>query len=642
MPYNAVTKDGIELNNIPDHLDQSSPELIQLVEDERRKRRQTEAQNTGITPEQKAEALAGVAGEMGSGERALVNFGAGVDQLWSGIKQITPGLTGPSDDDIRQKRVLNKALAKATETGAGADWMPSGGSAVQFAGEVLPTMLIPGGAVAGGARAAAQSGGLQLARRMLMGTPTRAGATMGAGTAALMPVTSGESRTGNMAMGLAGGALAPTALKAYRAARPFATKAGRANRRDAKAGGELIERLGEPDARHAADMIEGYTPTGAAAQIPSTTAERVRLAEGANASEASAKLGGIELGSRGALADEFAQLQRNKAAGTYRATQDALVDRDSVDALGGIRDAATAPMRGAAMESASRWSEVARPLGKHVEDLAKRSIAGSPERSLARHALAVLAENPNPDQLYLYHKLLSGKLSGPYQIGDEVSSMVKGANRETKALMKAIEDRLDEAGKSKALGDTPFTDYLGTYSGASRPVDSARAQADIFEAIAPVGGRLVGDHPQITPHTLNRVVDKFSHNDFGDKLEPAARGRVDDLIETLRRMEEPVATVKLGGTGGGGSQTAMQQALVSRAGSLLEGASGVPLLGEAARMAMRSANETLRRDIAGLMINPERAANAIRLKLMQNQPLSESETMIMAALGSMAGAAQNE
>ena len=631
MPYNAVTKDGIELNNIPDHITPDSPELKQIVAQERGRRKYEQIdKDSQITPEQ---AGARAAEGMGTGQRALANIGAGITNAWEGFKQVMPGVKSSSNEDLKQKRVLDKALAKSSETGIGADWMPSAGSALQFAGEVAPSLAIPAGAMTGvGAKM------LPRALQALVSTPTRAAMTGGAVAGALMPTVDDESRVMNTALGGAGGAVLPLAAKAYRYAKPRFSKQGRADINEARAGEELMNKIGEPEAAHAANMIENVPLTGAARDIPMTTAQRVRVAEGAAPTEASTRLAATELGTRGAMADEFGQLTRQQAAGVNTAADKAFGDRNLTGQLKDIRDAATGPQREAALKSASRWSEVGRPLNKEVDALMASSVPGSPQRGLATLAKKMLDENPTPEQLYLFRKLLAKKLDGPHMPGDDIAAIVKGADRETLGLMKAIDARLNQGAKSKTLGDKPWTDYLDTYVAESKPVTSARAQDDIYKAITPEGGRLVGESPQITRHTLDKAMQKFGKGRFGDKLDPAAQGRADDLLTTLQRMEEPMNTVKLGGTGGGGSQTTMQRALVERGGSVLETASGIPMLGTAARFMMQTADAALKRDLAGLMLDPTRAARAIRLKLAQNQPLTRVETELLAALGKSAGA----
>ena len=87
---------------------------------------------------------------MSTGQRALVNLGAGFDSAWQGVKQITPGLQGPTDAELHEKRERDQPRWPRPPKPASA---PIGcrapASALQFAGEAAPTLAIPGVGVGG-------------------------------------------------------------------------------------------------------------------------------------------------------------------------------------------------------------------------------------------------------------------------------------------------------------------------------------------------------------------------------------------------------------------------------------------------------------------------------------------------------------
>src|SRR5262245_11449107 len=75
------------------------------------------------------------------GERALINLGAGADTAWQGLRGLFGG--GLSDAEVKEKRATDAALANNSEAGG----------ALQFVGEVAPSLAIPGGAFVRGAQA---------------------------------------------------------------------------------------------------------------------------------------------------------------------------------------------------------------------------------------------------------------------------------------------------------------------------------------------------------------------------------------------------------------------------------------------------------------------------------------------------------
>ena len=153
MPYEIETKDGIVLQNIPDDVQPDDPRLKAMVAEERmgRRRRSPEFKAKLEADRKEMEKTYDPTVGMGTGEKVLANVGAGMSNLVEGVKQVLPGVKGPTDEELREKRARDEKLAEGTQTGLGADWMPRTGKVLQFAGEVAPTLAIPGGALARGA-----------------------------------------------------------------------------------------------------------------------------------------------------------------------------------------------------------------------------------------------------------------------------------------------------------------------------------------------------------------------------------------------------------------------------------------------------------------------------------------------------------
>ena len=294
---------------------------------------------------------------MGTGERALANLGAGFDAAWQGLKQVVPGMKGASDAEILEKRERDQALADATDTGVGADWMPSGGKLLQFAGETAPTLAIPGVGVGGRLAQTALTRALPRATQAAQAFARAAGtgATGGAAAGALQPTTSDESRLGNIVLGAAGGTVLPAAGAAWRAGRQLVSNmtrgggtrarassaargAGRrrrqrgAGRGSARPGEEISAPIG---ARHSRELAEASG---------SPTAARV---------ESSARRSGDTAGAW----DDFVGEQN---VARYNAFVDATREAPRLDARVAARDRYTDPVRTRALGDAAQdpWFHV--------------------------------------------------------------------------------------------------------------------------------------------------------------------------------------------------------------------------------------------------------------------------------------------
>ena len=536
-------------------------------------------------------------------ERVAVNLGAGFDTAWQGAKQLghMVGLgEGVSDEDLTESRRLKHEAAQT---------MP-GGSLVQLAGEIAPTAVLPVGA----------SGSLLKAALM--------GGAGGAAAGALQPVLSSESRLANTALGAAGGAAAPLAVAGVRKMLPLALGGGGALSAEQRAGKQLVKTLGEKDAATTAAKLSAPRTSAITGDIPLTTAEAA----------GDSRLARMELAARRNNPEIFSELGRRQNEAIYEAaTKRAGVEGTDqfLNIAKNARDVVSDPLREKALQQASKFSHVAQPLERDTADILSRTAKGSPANRVASHVQSVLETNPNPTQLYDLRKDLVRRLSGPTAIGDDLSAAVKGADRETMTLVRAIDARLDEAAARKAGSQTPWSDYLQTYSKHSPPVTSARAQQQINEAIGAPGRPLVGDAPETTRHVLRQALDKFSKNKFGSRLTPGAESRYDELLGFLQAKEEPMRAMKLGGTGGGGSQTAMQS-MIERV------ATGNPLSykRQALDFVRGQFRDATREELTMMAADPARAAAGIQAALQSGKPLSGSQQAFLAlARSSGAGAA---
>ena len=612
MPYNAVTKDGIELNNIPDHITPDSPELKQIVTQERSRLKWDQIdKDSRITPEQ---AGARAAEGMGTGQRALANIGAGMTNAWEGIKQVMPGMKGSSDEEINKKRVYDEALAKSSETGMGADWMPSAGKALQFVGQegvtALPALGV-GRAVLAAGRA------LPMATRMLSrGLPAAAleGAGAGAAAGGFAPVTSEESRGGNIALGAAGGAAAPAVIAGAR----MLPKAVRMLDPQHRAGRLIANDLGDEAANVAAQAERGMQNVPPSVRgIPRSMAEVTNNPQVAQ----------IERQSAIDQQPAWAQHREGQVAGTFDALEN--IARPDPAALGAIRDANTGPLRQAAMGAAGNDQFFQVPVAQEVARIANSASSANPAvRGVLAYVDSVIGPSarstPTPQALYEMRKVLTDKLHGPHQIGDELSSAVKGADRQVMAIVRSIDDALEQASGGR------WSQYMDTYRAESGPVTSAAAGRDLLERAAPMGGPTSGGVPDVSRNSLAQAARRVGTGEFGDRFTPRTRQLVDELIGDLQQREQAQRTLKAAGTSGGGSNTAMD--LTQRAAN-----AKLPGVGMVLKQATRGFTQGTQREVAHMLQNPDQAIAAIREQLRLRQPISAASQQFLAAIGIPAG-----
>jgi hypothetical protein len=545
-------------------------------------------------------------------ERAAENLGAGMHSIGEGARQLggMVGLGGGvSDEELKESRRIKAQLAEGT----------SGGKALQIAGEVLPTMVVPGGAVAKGAGMLPKAWkAAQVIQRAPVGMAVAEGALAGAGTGALMPTLEDESRLMNAALGAAGGGAGTAAGAALPGALSRLTQRGRDAAASRKAGAGVVDELrrtGEAPADVAA-RLGGRDPTTfpVTHAIPETAAER----------SGSTGLARAELAHRGTAPDVYMEHGRRQNEAVWEATQRAGAEGNdaTLAAAQAARAEATDPMRATAMRQAGQHPDPVETLQGQARNMLHSSAPGSPQRALAGRLRELVDEGASPEQMYEFRKLLASKLSGPMIPGDDMAAITKGAQRETLEVMKAIDARLDE------VSGGAFRPYMDEYAARSQPVTSARAQQQITEKLS--GGPLIGDAPQVTRHGLDRAVGRFAQNKQGfERLTPEARSRYDELGDFLRQKEEPMRALKLAGTGGGGSQTAMQRSAIEGLGM---GVANMKMPGVSVmlRAVGDKLGENARRELAEMLADPLRTQTAIRAALRAEQPLSPTQKAFLA------------
>ncbi len=351
-------------------------------------------------------------------------------------------------------------------------------------------------------------------------------------------------------------------------------------------------------------------------RVPVTTAQAARLG---GAGDASTRLAGRELGTRAVLPEEFSAIVRGQSEGLYDAAQRATREAELLPQRLISRRAQTEPLREYAMKEA-RAGDFA-PI---VENQALKMVTGpggaNPSiRRVGEYVLKEMEQHPDPKRLHMIRKTLADRLEGPLAPGiDELGAATKAARRETVAMIGAIDNALDEATQGQ------WSVWLNKYASESRRVDSSRASQELRELLDASGRGLLGSRPETTAHTLGKAVERAGKSDFPEgRFLPGTKAKLDDLVQFAKEIEEPMRALKRAGTASGGSQTTVQTAQVLRT---LSDLSGVPYVGQAVNWALTALNRSEQRALAELLVDPQKAVNAIKAAQAAGKPLSPPQS----------------
>ncbi len=542
---------------------------------------------------------------MGPGEKVLANLGAGFHTVGQGIGQLT-GIGGRvTDDQIREKRARDAALAANTR----------GGGALQIAGEAAGAAPI---GLAGMAAAAPLGLGA-------LATAAIGGGIGGAASGALSPVTEDESRGFNAAVGGTLGTVLPFATKAAKGLYGYARNA--------------LPTKGALQ-RRAVEELKDMIPAGTAQQDLNATAQRLRQAQmpgqppaqgqgtpfaqaghevPTSAAQASGDpwLAQAEAVSRAhpSTQPQWAQFDMARQAALAKRVQGLAPDDAALDAMYASRTAATQPMREGALQAAGQVPDFHMPVANAAQQLLAGPTAANPAvRTITEYVLREATENPSPARLYEIRKVLASKLKGPAVFGDQLSAAAKSAGTETQALMASIDDALEQS--SGGL----WKPYLAKYAEGSKPIESAKVLRQTAEAMA--------DKPTVTGHAFNKTIKKLNEGKYGQRLTPQDEASVSELSRILEQGEAPGRIRKLAGTMGGGSQTTMDMLA-----SGFKPAELVPFLGRLHQAAQPKVDMLK----AQLMQDPEKLAEILlqvpptmREKFLQGLGLAASDIARMA------------
>jgi len=480
---------------------------------------------------QRMDAAAG----MSTSDKVLANIGAGMADLGTGVKSLYTDMFGSEDE----KRAMQEEVARKREIDKRLAGTVRGGSALQVAGGILPTLAIPGIPVATGAGRLATAA---------------AGAGTGAAYGAIVPRGEGESRMNSILIGGGVGGALPLSMSALNAmTTPF-----------------------RGQSRAAQEVTDAMTPQGASnaqrRQVLEQTMQQMRQQAQAPASSipltVAARLGNPELarleaGSRARSGANFYDFDQNQARAVADEVMAATRGAADVAARRDMRANNRSMLYNQAMSTINEPA-FARDLTSFRTNLDQAVRSAEASNPAVRNMLQQLGDEIDrlgpdftPDHLATIRANLAKKAPLVPR------NAYEAAPRESPATMSVLRE-VDRILNNASGGR--WQDVVGTYARDSNLVRSAQASGKVREAfIDPATGRVrgvsadpAGDVPKITEAALGRALDAARGPRKELVLDPAANARLETVLDALRR-QNIVQGVKRSATAGGGSNTASDQ-----------------------------------------------------------------------------------
>ncbi len=439
------------------------------------------------------------------------NIGAGMDNLWQGVKQ----LSGNGDDDatIDERRRIKQHLA---------DSMPGGGVA-QFAGETLAGAPLGAGvgSVVGKGLTALPMVGKALARVGGMGGRSAnlglagRGAVEGAVGGAATEVKSNEDRASNVILGAGMGGVLPLALAGGAKTRQVFSKKA-APERAAKV---FEKTLGKDNV----DAINQAVDSPRQFSLPLSTAARAD----------NPSLAALERGAR-TRGDWAYDHDLPVAQKAWADLQGATGNADELGSRVADREA---------MMSASRGD-----FATHTDPtLLRRASNDLTDDLQALRGSAAARQNP---ELTAQLNVVEQMLKHPQRTGEDYASQYWRLSKQLEDTKLSTEMRgglmkLRDSVHASAdtATDGKFSDMLGRYMAEEAHVaqsEGSKALRNTFasdQGVTVPGVKDLYGTPVIESNRLRGALAKKGENEYGDVLAPSTRSGVEDLQKELTRHE---------------------------------------------------------------------------------------------------------
>lgn len=561
---------------------------------------------------------------MGTLEKARANLGAGIDSAWQGFKQIMPGMKGAGDEEIRDKRARDQQLADSTDMGVGADWMPTLGKVTQFAGEVLPTLAIPAGALTGAGSRAVSAAAPRLTRAVqtMFGGPVRAGAVAGAAGGALMPTTSDESRLVNTGIGAAAGAALPGALAVYKAGRTALTGAG---------------------ARESAGRMMGVTHDTPLPADPAAMsirgAENVPLSTAATYGDEG--LAGLELASRGGgrpTADAaWSNLDRSTRNEVWKNVEEGTQRAGTEGERRAERSAGWQERETRAMDNVQprKWKNERERLRFDIDE-ALRSPQGEGEmRPILmeiQRQMEKYGDQFSPELLAGLRSRMNGKVRGSPT--DPFTSAPM-----SDPYYMSLKDAFDRILTNVTGGR--WAQLPKGYARESIPVAQAKAETSVQRHFqTPEGTPRVSAPegvPEVTEAGLRKSItgpEMLNKRGAAPTFAPDSERVLKGTLEALER-KNITQRAKRTTTGGGGTNTTPLANAIAR----LDPSNATGMIHKAVVMAQNFGHQRALRELDQALVDPQHYYQIVQETIRAGRPMTDGQRMFMQAMSAGAGTA---
>lgn len=563
-------------------------------------------------------------------QRVLANIGAGMADLGLGARQLYTDITGTPEEqaaiqrEVDEKRKRDEILAEST----------TGGSLLQMAGNVAPTLAIPVGTFVRGATALPRALGVMgrsAPARLGTGTLAADAALGGAAISAVDPVASGESRGINVASGAALSAAAPLAIAGGNQVRRMVTEAGGGER----AGQQIAQELGADSPQVLRQTIDRLRNAPQAA-VPLTTA----------ASLADPQLARLERGSRTRNAANWYDFDQQQAREVWNQVQGATRGADDLAARRALRSSNREALYNQAMGSINEPA-FTRDLGAFrasLDTAARSAEASNPAVRTMLQTVADEIDRLGPDFRPEHLATIRANLASKAPMVP--TNAYQAAPRESPATMRVLRE-VDNI-LNNATGGR-WQDVLGAYARDSNIVRSSQAAGKVRESfVDPATGRVrgtaadsTGDLPTVTEAGLGRALDVARGPRKELVLDPTANARLEAVLQALRQ-QNITRRVARTATSGGGSNTASDTFAAEAAGNLADAVAntaGTP--GRISLDALRNFANT-RKDaaLAEALQNPQRMIELLEGQVRAGRPLSPAEQQLLAILRGAPAASQ--
>ena len=460
---------------------------------------------------QKAELDKELAKEYSGPLGALANYGAGVDNVVQGAKQLFG--FGRPDEEIKDTRKLKKTLGDST----------LGGGVAQTVGEMVTTAPLTMGA--GGALAKAGTKALPKAaawlssqggRAVNAGTAVRAGAE-GAVGGALAETTDDESRAANSVMGAGLGAAIPAAIAPVgKLVKTLGKKAA-----PERAAGVFEKQLGKEGMTQVEDAL--HDPVNQNTLLPLSTAARAQ----------NTQLASLERGAR-SRGDWGFNHDKNVAEAAWGNIKGATGNADELASRVADREA----MMQASKEHLAGFADPTN-LAKAHKDVSEVAelLRQTP---VARQNPEVTALLGQTEAMLAHPEVTAGDYASQYWRLSNMLDDTKLAAEPREIILK-LRETVGKAADT-ATGDKEFSDMLGRYVAEQEHVgrsEASKAVRDTF--VSPEGipktTKNWGDTPEVTSTQLRKTLAAKGENQYGNVMDDSTREGLSNVQKELSQHE---------------------------------------------------------------------------------------------------------